>query len=90
MDELKPDVMFFTEANIFKDDPDHRINIDRYNIELPLTFDNVKLQYARIAVVIKKDLSYEVLKQHMSNDLSSLWLKIIRKGSKKLNHWRHI
>ena len=54
--------MYITEANIFKNDPDHALQIDGYNLELPLTWKNNKLEYARIALLIKNELNYEILK----------------------------
>ena len=72
------------DHNIFKDNPDYKIKIVGYNLELPLTWNNDKLEYARIAVLIKEDLNYEILKQYMSNDISTIWVKINRKGRKKL------
>ena len=35
VDEQDPDIMFVTEANLFKEDPNHRICIDIYKIETP-------------------------------------------------------
>ena len=84
VDTQRPDIIFITEANIFSEDPNYSLKIDNYNLELPLTLSNNKLKYARIAVLLKQDLNYELLPQHMEGDISSIWLKIHRKGKKKL------
>ena len=47
VDEMNPDIVVITEANIFKHDLEHfehLLNIQRYKLELPKTMDNPRLQ----------------------------------------------
>ena len=78
VDVVNSDIMYISEANIFKADPEHELNIVGYNLELPLTWKNPRLEYARIALLIKQDLNYELLPQHMETDISTMWLKLNR------------
>ena len=36
-------------------------------------------------MLIKPDINYTVLDQHMEMDISSIWVKISKQGQKKLN-----
>ena len=58
--------------------------IPGYKLEYPLTRENPLLEYSRIVAVIKEGITVQVLREHMSQDISSIWLKIIKKGPKKL------
>ena len=84
VDELNPDVMFIMEANVFSGDPEHLLQIDRYTMEYPKTWINPSLKYARIIMLIKSDLLYEVMEQHMEQDILSMWIKINIRGRRKL------
>ena len=84
MDELDPDIMYITEANIFKQDPEYLINIDRYKMVYPNTWTNANLEYARIVMLIRTDIIHETMTEMMDDDVSAIWIKILRRGKKKI------
>ena len=84
MDEHKPDIMYITEANLFLEDPDYSLVVEGYKLVKPKTWENPDLEYARIVMLIKTDISFELLADNMDHDISTIWVKIIRKGNRKL------
>ena len=84
VDQHNPDVIFLTEANLFKSDPDYCQEIEGYNVVRPLTWDNPDLEYARIIMLVKPEVKFEVMTQHMEHDISSIWIKMARQGHKRL------
>ena len=84
INELNPDICFVTEANLHNSTPNEDRIIPGYKLEYPLTRENPSLEYSRIIAIIKENITVQVLKEHMSTDISSIWLKIVKKGPKKL------
>ena len=83
VNEFSPDICFITEANMNNDIQEHFKVIQGYNMIFPLTRDNPELLYSRIIGLVKQDINVKVLTDHMSQDISSIWLKLIKKGPKK-------
>ena len=48
----------------------------------PNTWDHPNLQYARIIMLIKPEINYVLLENNMEEDISSIWVKISRRGLK--------
>ena len=84
VDQQNPDIMIITEANMFKEDPEHCLIIERYNIVRPLTWNNPSLNYARVVFLIKPEINFVLLEDFMEQDISAIWIKISRRGTKKL------
>ena len=84
MDDMKPDIMVITEANMFCNEQDHLLNIEGYNIIKPKPWDNPQLKYDRVIILIKLELNYTVLDEFMEPDTSAIWLNISRVGQRKL------
>ena len=84
VNEYSPDICFITEANMHNDTPEDFRVIPGYTLEYPLTRENPTLQYSRIVAIVREGLSVKLLREHMSDDISSIWLQILRKGPKKL------
>ena len=83
-DERAPDIFAITEANLFNGIPEIQTNILGYNMIKPLTHLNPKLGYSRVLLFVKYDLNFEVMKKHMDTRTSSIWIKLTKKGHKKL------
>ena len=84
VDQYDPEVCYITEANMGNETPDHDKVIQGYTLEYPLTRENPELNYSRIVALVKNGVTTKVMTNHMSKDISSIWLQIIRKGPKKL------
>ena len=84
VDEHNPDLMFITEANVFRNYNEQCLNIDRYLTVKPHTWDHPDLQYARVILLIKPDINFTVLDMHMEPDISSIWIKVSSQGRKNL------
>ena len=68
--ELKPDLLFISEANLLEAVPTHETIIEGYTIEKPKTCKNRDLMYSRLVLLVKQGVQYEILKQEMEDDLS--------------------
>ena len=64
--------------------PEYLRIIHGYTLVYPLTRDNPLLQYSRIIGLIKEGISVKILTQYMSEDISSIWMQIVKKGPNKL------
>ena len=85
IDEINPDLMYITEANIYKDDPEYSTTDREIYPDIPIHMDkNEDMNYARIILLIKNDLAHTVLLEHMEEDISTIWVKITRRGARKL------
>ena len=78
-------ICYITEANMDRNIQDHFKIKQGYKMIFPLTMDNPQLLYSRIIGLVKKDINVKVLTEYMSQDISSIWLKVIRKGPRKLH-----
>ena len=79
-----PDIMFITEANVFIANDDFNLEIKGYKIVKPKTWSNPILLHARIIMLVKHEINFEILSNYMEDDISAMWVKIARKGQKKL------
>ena len=84
VNENIPDICFITEANLDNSTPDVDRVIPGYSLEYPLTRENQDLGYSRIIALIREGITVKILREHMMDDLSDIWMQIIKKGPKKL------
>ena len=82
VDELNPDITFISEANLFKGLLPHLRLIDGYNIVLTKDFDAAG--YSRIVLLVKEDFQVTIQDTLMEDDISSIWLKVKRKGCRNI------
>ena len=75
-----PDLLFITEANLWKNTPDELTHIDGYDMVLPDTMNTCG--YARIVLLIKPDITYKILHQYMDSWSASIWVQVGTKGRK--------
>ena len=84
VEEYKPDLAFILEANLFENTPQHETIIEGYTIEKPKTCNNNAMSYSRLVLLVKKYFNYEIMKNHMEDDLATIWVKLTKKGNKKV------
>ena len=77
-----PDVIFISEANLDELTPLHESVIMGYDITLPKTV--VRNGTARLVLLTKLDLDFELLENLMDDIVSSIWIKISNRGAKGL------
>ena len=75
---VKPDLFFITEANFFTTAPSHEKVFPGHKVFLPKTGD--RLGYWRIVLIAKEDLIVDILEEFMEEDISSMWVRVGRKG----------
>ena len=81
-DEFRPDLVFISEANLLPCLPDYQINIPNYTIVT--TKDYSEGRISRLVLLVKNGYNVEVQYNLMEPMISSIWVKIPRKGNKKL------
>ena len=80
LEETHPEICFISEANLFKDKPDHLCRIEGYNLTRAKTMDH--LGYSRIVLLTKEGLNFSLEDGRMENDISTIWIKVGGKGRK--------
>ena len=78
--DLVPDVAIISEANIYSTDDSYRVNIQGYN--MTTTCDYTTNGFGRLIVLTKQDLKFQVMKERMKDNISTIWLKFARPGRK--------
>ena len=81
--DFKPDIAIINEANIFEENKDHELYIANYKIVLPNTLESQGV--CRLAVLVREGVQVKILQEYMNTEIASVWLKVTRKGSKKLH-----
>ena len=82
LEDRKSDIMFISEANIFSEDQDSEVCIPGYSLIPSKSLET--LGYTRMVAIIKERINVEVVPQWMDHEVASVWLKILKKGGKKL------
>ena len=80
VDELKPDIAYISEANLWETDNDHEIQIEGYRIEHPLT--RKKYGISRLVALIRENLQYKIAEEIMDDDITSIWIILGGRGRK--------
>ena len=82
VDEMKPDIIYISEANIFSGLlPELRI-IEGYNLVVSRFMDTTG--YSRLALLIRDGFQAEVKEDWMQEDVASIWIQVKRRGYKTL------
>ena len=81
-DQDNPDVIFISEANLDDLTPPHESLISGYNITLPKTV--TRNGTARLVLLTRENLDFKLRDDLMDDVFSSIWIKILRPGSKGL------
>ena len=77
-----PDLIFISEANLDELTPPHESLISGYDITLPKTV--IRNGTARLVLLTKENLDFELKENLMDDIFSSIWVKISRQGAKGL------
>ena len=84
VDDLKPDILFISEANLFEYTPEYETNIVGYNLIKPKTSKNPNLLHSRIVALVRDEINFKVMTNIMEDDTAAIWLKITKSGHKKI------
>ena len=82
VDEHRPDMVFISESNLRFMVPDHENNIVGYYIVA--TKDLEPNGLSRLILLVREGFNIEIHHQLMEEWIASIWVKIPRKGNKKL------
>ena len=80
VDQLNPEVLVISEANLMPDTPDYESAIHGYKMTFPLSTSINKT--ARIIMLTKDDLNFKVEESLMETTFSSVWIKLSIPGKK--------
>ena len=80
VEEIEPDLLFISEANLLKNTPNHEKCITGYEMIEPDTVR--KYGYARMILLAKKSLKIQVLHEFMDEDISCIWVRVGNKTKK--------
>ena len=81
---LDLDCLAINEANLKEDADMQAVEIPGYVIKWDAGRENKFKKIARVVVYVKEELSFDVVKDHMKNDLmSEVWLRIGHKGTRR-------
>ena len=82
VDTDNPDIIFISEANLDESTPPHESLIAGYDITLPKTV--TVNGTARLVLLTKESLEFDLIEDLMDDTVSSIWIKITRQGVKGL------
>ena len=84
LQEQDIDCLEIMEANLRLGSEETDVEIEGYNLVWDAGREIVAKQNSRVALYIKDELSYEVIKKHMEGDLMpEIWIKLGHKGTKR-------
>ena len=78
LEDLKPDLLYISEANLWKDLPDGDRVIPGHKLFYPKTMSS--MEHARLVLIAKDSIEVNILQDYMDDEIPSIWCKI---GSKK-------
>ena len=82
VDSNNCDLIFISEANLDKSTPTYESLITGYKITLPKTV--IRNGTARLVLLTRENLKFELVENLMDDTFSSIWVKISRQGIKSL------
>ena len=82
VDQNNADLIFISEANLEELTPEYESLISGYNITFPKTV--VRNGTARLVLLTKDNLQFELRNDLMDDIVSSIWVKISRRGLKSI------
>ena len=74
LEDIKPDLCYITEANLYNNLEEHEFNIQDHYLVFPNTM--LQLGYARIMLIVRNGITVTKLDKLMSNNVSTIWVKI--------------
>ena len=83
IDEYNPDLFYISEANYFKEFPDYMSNVPGYRLIHPKQL--ITMDYSRIILMVKEGVQVTIMDELMCPEVSSIWLKISKRGCRKLH-----
>ena len=69
-DNMSPEIITISEANLFKGTPEEQSVILGYKIIKPLTHDNSELNYSKILLFIRENINFDILTKNMDKSTS--------------------
>ena len=82
VDQLSPDLLFISEANLFSDTPAHLTEIEGYKMTKSKTMEG--LNYSRILLLSREGLIFTTERDRMDRETSTIWIKIGSRGNRSL------
>ena len=82
VDEVKPDMIFVSEANLLSSTSEEEKNIAGYTITTTKDFRNSGI--SQLVLLIRDNFEVETQMELMENDIASIWVKIPRRGNRRL------
>ena len=81
--EKTPDILFVSEANMWKNLPDHMMEINGYQLHFPQAM-MLKHEYARIVLLARDGIEIQIHNEMMHEDLSVIWLSLCYSARKRM------
>ena len=82
VDESSLDLIFMYEANLFSMDHDYQTNMEGHTLYHPKSMSIYN--HSRLILLARSELNISIQLEHMEPEVASIWVKIVRKGMKKL------
>ena len=73
--EKSPDLLFLSEANLYKSLPENLRQVEGYSLHLPLTMN--KHHYSRIVLLVKNGVTVKIHPELMHEDLAVIWCSVM-------------
>ena len=78
LNEQKPDLCYISEANLWEGLDPHQMELENYNLVLPLTMKSQK--HARLVLLVKESLTVTRLDRYMDNISATIWVRVGTEG----------
>ena len=72
--QMRPDLCYITEANLWKGTPPHEKEIEGYRLVLPKTLNT--MNHARIILLVREGINIEILNDYMDGETATIWVKL--------------
>ena len=82
LNDYNPDIGIISEANLWPADLGYQIRIPGYQIVTTIDFS--KGCCSRLVVLVREGVNVILLQDYMDPDISSIWLKLPRRGMRPL------
>ena len=82
VDDMNPDAIFISEANLFDGLEPHLRSIERY--KLIVTKDFTARGCSRLVLLVREDFQVTLKEELMEEKIASIWFKISRRGCKSI------
>ena len=82
LDELKPDLCFLSEANLWEGLEPHQLELQGHRLVFPNTMTSQ--HHARIVLAVKETLTVTKLDQYMDDHTATIWVRVGDEGKNSL------